>query len=298
MSDKILKPVVMALGYFDSVHLGHKKVIETAREYARENNLKLVVFTFKGNLKAVLSKSDDKCVYLFNERKNLLKEMGADEIYFAPVSANFLSLSKEAFLKKLGSKYDVKCFVCGTDYRFGKFGEGDVSFLKQYCQENAKECIIESDFLFDGEKVSTTLIKKLLTAGEVEKANVLLGRDYSITGKVFKDRMVGSKIGFPTVNIKIDEDKFRIKDGVYEGKIKIYNEEYKALINYGARPTFDLSEKLVETHVIGFSGDLYGKEITISFLRRIRDVIKFSSKEHLISQIKKDILSIKEEEND
>ena len=75
MSDKILKPVVMALGYFDSVHLGHKKVIETAREYARENNLKLVVFTFKGNLKAVLSKSDDKCVYLFNERKNLLKEM-------------------------------------------------------------------------------------------------------------------------------------------------------------------------------------------------------------------------------
>ena len=124
----------------------------------------------------------------------------------------------------------------------------------------------------------------------------MLGRNYSITGKVFKDRMVGSKIGFPTLNLKIDEDKFRIKDGVYEGIIKIKNKEYKALINYGARPTFDLNNKLVEAHVIDFCGNLYGKEITISFIKRLRDVMKFSSKEQLIAQIKADILSIKEEE--
>ena len=298
MSDKNLKPVVMALGYFDSVHLGHRKVIETARKIANENGCSLVVFTFKGNLKAKLKNADEKCVYLYNEREILLKEVGADEIYFAPVDVEFLSLTEMEFLQKIENSYDVKRFVCGTDYRFGKYGKGNVKTLKDYCE--GKDCgvVVVDDFNFGGEKVSTTLIKSLLTDGKIEKANFLLGKEYFMTGTVFKDRHVGAKMGFPTVNIPIVNDKFRIKDGVYYGEVAVDGTAYKALINYGGRPTFSLDEKLVEAFLIDFNGDLYGKELTVVFKKRVRDVIKFESEDKLILQIKEDLQSIKEEIND
>lgn len=298
MSGNNLSPTVIALGYFDSVHTGHQHVIKTAKEYADAHGAKLVVFTFKGNLKAMLLDKDDKCVYMPNEREKFIKELGADEIYFAPVDFNFLSLSARAFLNKINKKYQIICYVSGKDYRFGKFGKGSVEDLKAFADKNDQEYIVVNDFNYGDLKVSTTAIKKLLLSGDINGANVLLGRKYSITGKVYGDRKVGSKIGFPTVNVKVEKDKFKIKDGVYAGSINVDGKDYKALINYGARPTFDLTEKVLEAHIVDFNGDLYGKEITLCFNDRIRDIKKFDCAEGLIKQLNEDLRLIKEKDYD
>ncbi len=298
MSDNIVSPVVIALGYFDSVHVGHQHVIKTAKEYAKSQGAKLVVFTFKGNLKAMLCLEDEKCVYIPKEREKFIKELGADEIYYAPVDFSFLSLGPRAFLNKLNKKYPIICYVSGKDYRYGKFGKGTTDDLKEYAKKLNQEYIVVEDFNFDDKKVSTTAIKKLLSVGDIESVNVLLGRRYSVTGKVYGDRQVGTKLGFPTVNLKLEKDKFRIKEGVYIGAVKFEGKEYKALINYGARPTFDLLDKVMEAHLIDFDGDLYGKEITLEFIRRMRDIKKFSDADGLKRQLSEDLRMIKESDYD
>ena len=142
--------------------------------------------------------------------------------------------------------------------------------------------------MVNGKRVSSTLIKGYLAEGNIKIANELLGKPYFVKGEVFKDREVGKTLGFPTVNIKISTETITLKDGVYAGKAIIDNKLYRAIINYGARPTFNLTEKLLEAHFIGFNGNLYGKEIEISFTDFIRPIIKFNDKEELIAQLKKD----------
>ena len=293
MSDKKLKRAVIALGYFDSVHRGHKKVIERAKEEAIKCNAITVVFTFKGNLKALLGDGKDKVVYTAKEREKFIKDLGADEIYFAPVDFGFLSTGKLAFLNMLNRAYDIVCYVSGEDYRFGKFGKGNVDDIKRYAGEKGQNVIVVETLNDGKQKISTTAVKKLLTNGDVEGVNGLLGREYSVTGIVSEGRKVGSTIGFPTVNIKIEKDKHRLKDGVYAGKTEIDGKEYATIINYGARPTFDLSEKLIEAHIVDYSGVLYGKTLTLRFSRFLRNIVKFSSSEELKKQLEKDLLEVR-----
>ena len=161
MLDK--QKTVIALGCFDSVHLGHKKVIESAKAYADENGLTLTVFTFLGNLKATINKTEEKNVYLSFEREKLLKDLGADEVYFAPVSQEFLSTDKKDFLEQLNQRFNIDCYVSGVDYTFGAFGKGNVEFLTDYAKaHNQTHIVVETLNMFD-EKVSTTLIKKYLS---------------------------------------------------------------------------------------------------------------------------------------
>jgi len=286
---------VIALGYFDSVHLGHRKVIDMAKRYAKKQGASLAVFTFKGNLKAFLSAQKEKNVYTAKEREKLLRELGADKIYFAPVNKTFLNMGRLAFLNFINKKFDIIAYFSGDDYSFGKFGKGKIDYLNKYAKLHGQEHVVVNTFLSDGERVSTTRIKGELERGKIKKANDLLGKDYSITGKVFGDRKVGTSLGFPTLNLKIDYSKFTLKNAVYLGYIYWKGKEYKAIINYGARPTFNLEEKLVEAHVIDFDFNLYGKEITLYFSDYLREIKKFKDKEDLISQLKRDVLSVKGE---
>lgn len=288
-----IKPTVIALGYFDSVHLGHQKLINLARSYADEMGYSLTIFSFKGNLKKKLGK-DDKCIYLAKEREEFLKNLGADQIYFAPTSKSFLSKGKRAFLNELNKKLNIKCYFSGEDYSFGAFGQGDVKYLKEYSKSHGQDYVVVDMLKYFDEKISSSKIKEQLKNGNIKIANHLLGREYSILGKVISDRHIGTKLGFPTANIKIDKDKFMLKTGVYAGKVSIKNKEHFAIINYGSRPTFDLEQNLIETHIVDFSGNLYGKNIKISFLGYIRDIKKFQSEEMLKDQLKKDINCVKE----
>ena len=287
MLDK--QKTVIALGCFDSVHLGHQKVIKTAKKYADENGLTLTVFTFSGNLKAIINNSEEQNVYLLREREVLLKNLGADEIYFAPASKEFLSTDKKCFLDKLNADFNIECYVSGVDFTFGAFGKGDVNYLTDYAKaHNQNHIVVQTLNMFD-EKISTTLIKEYLKNGDIVKANALLGRSFSVCGQVFKDRQVGKKLGFPTANVKLDKDKICVKHGVYVGKTKVDDKEYLSIINCGARPTFNLNESVIETHLIDFDGDLYKKQIEICFLEYLRDIKKFEDKDQLIKQLSFDI---------
>ena len=292
MSDKAKKSAVIALGFFDGVHLGHLEVISRAKELAKSCGAITVALTFSGNLKGVF-KADEKNILSSSERERALLLSGADEVFFAPISSEFLSLSAIEFLEFLDEKYSVVGYVSGEDYRFGKNGSGNVGTLREYAKNNNRTVITVGGVIIDGERVSSTAIKSALKAGDVKRANAYLGRPYAVTGSVFEDRKVGKSLGFPTVNVKIDKEKAKLLDGVYAGKITLDGKEYRTIINYGARPTFDLEEKLIEAHIIDFCGNLYGKEITLKFTGFIRKIQKFDGATELACQLRKDVENTK-----
>ncbi len=295
MSDKVIKKAVLALGYFDSVHKGHREVIARARALADETGAELVVFTFKGNLKAMLSGDKDKYVYAPQERESIYKSLGADEIYYAPVDFGFLSLGKLAFLNKMCKKYDVAGYVCGKDYKFGKFASGNVDDLAKYADGKNQKLIVVDDVTdAEGKKISTSRIKKLLNDGNVKKAAELLGESYFVTGTVKEDRGVGTQIGCPTVNLKIETAKQHVKDGVYAGRVTVGDKTYRAVINFGPRPTFDVNDKMLEAHILDFNENIYGEKITVYFDAYIREIQKFVSPEKLKEQLDTDIKEVGE----
>lgn len=285
--------VVIALGYFDCVHKGHRKVIGNAFTLAEKLNAKPVVFTFDGNLKGAIKGENERTVYTTTERITILNEMGVKDVYNAPIDKEFLLLGAKAFLDKLNSELNIVGYVTGDDYRFGHKGCGDVDFLKQYAGQNAQQVVVTNTETADGLRISTSLIKELLASGDIKRANYLLDRNYSITGEVLKDRRVGTSMGFPTININVENQKHLIKNGVYYGNVIVDAINYKAIINYGNRPTFNLNEKVLEAHLIDFDGDLYGKTLTISFEGYLRDIIAFKDGNSLKAQLEKDLLAVK-----
>ena len=287
------KGVVIALGYFDCLHLGHLSVIDKAKQVAQQLNANTVVFTFESDLPFKANGKNLGSVYTLAERKDFLQSYGVDHVFCAPVTKEFLSLTATEFLQHINNEYKILAYCSGQDYRFGYQGSGNVATLQQFANANAQKVYTLPDFILEGQKVSTSKIKSLLINGSVDRANALLGRPYQITGVVFEDRKIGSKIGFPTANITIDNGKFPLKNGVYSGKTIVDGITYKAVINYGARPTFDLNKILIETHIIDFTGNLYGKQLTISFTKYLRQVQKFESVEHLRQAIQKDVEKVK-----
>ena len=293
MSEICRKKVIIALGHFDSVHLGHRTVIKTAVDTAKATGVLPAVFMFYGDLKGSIKKSNTRPVYSLEKRIDLIKSLGIDEFYIAPVSEEFLSYSASDFLDLLNDKFEILGYVSGDDYRFGKNATGDVEFLKEYAKNKGQKTYVVKEQTANGLRISTTLIKEHLITGNVKMANALLGQNYAISGNVIEGRKVGRNLGFPTVNVAIDNETLNLKSGVYQGATTIDNKTYKAIINYGARPTYSLDEKLIEAHIIDFTGDLYGKKITLEFTDYLRDVIAFSSELDLKNQLKLDMQRVK-----
>ena len=296
MSEIYRKKVIIALGHFDSVHLGHRTVIKLAVDTAKATGVIPAVFMFYGDLKGSIKKSNTRPVYSVEKRMDLIKNLGVNEFYLAPVNQEFLSYSKSEFLDLLNEKYDILGYVSGSDYRFGKNATGDVDFLREYAKGKNQKVLTANDQTVDGKRLSTTLIKEYLIGGGVKTANALLGENYSITGSVIKGRKVGRNLGFPTVNVAIDNETLSLKSGVYKGLTTIDDKTYKAIINYGARPTYSLYEKLIEAHIIDYNGDLYGKEITLEFTDYLRDVIAFNSELDLKNQLTYDMQRVKNDD--
>lgn len=292
------KKVIVALGFFDSVHLGHKRVISKAKILAKELGATPVVFTFAKNVKAYFSSENEREVFTKEERKIILNSLGIREILFAPVNKTFLSKGRLSFLKYLENKYDVLGYVCGDDYKFGKGAKGNAEYLNTYASKTNKIVKIVKSVNYEKQRISTTLVKKLLSNGEIEIVNKLLSKKYFVLGKVFKDRQVGTTLGFPTLNVLVNSQKHLLKFGVYQGEIKLNGKTYKAVINYGNRPTFDLNKTLIEAHVLGYNGNLYGKTVAITFTKFMREIQKFSSKEELVARLRLDVEKVSKDTND
>lgn len=270
---------VMLLGGFDGLHAGHKKLVERAKGFG----LPIGIMTIVGG-------KDEKGLFTIKEREEIFKRAGVDFAFELPFS-EIKDLTPQEFSELLQNEFHPTAFVCGDDFRFGKNACGSAQMLKQAGQVRVE---VEKLITANGEKISSSKIKTHLAAGQVENANELLGEAFFLLGTVVKDRGVGRTLGFPTANVEYPKEKYPIKQGVYETRVFVNKKEYKAITNYGGRPTFDNDTIVTETYLDGFSGELYGKEITIRFQRYLREIKKFESAEALRAQLNEDIRRVRE----
>lgn len=280
-------PVVIALGYFDCLHIGHMQLIKKACEKAKQLGVESAVFTFSNNPGSLLP-SKNRLVNTFEERLKMFEEAGIDRVVYAEFTKQFMSITSDEFLNMLKTQ-NVVGVVCGFDYTFGKNSAGDTKVLRQFCEANNMSFDEVAMVGFEGQKASATLIKKLLTDGDMQKVTACLGHKYFVSGKVVHGYGIGGSKLFPTANLDVSDDKLFPKKGVYAGETVIEGKKYVCVINVGTRPTFNDDCVKIEAHIVDFSGNLYGKDITVYFNEFLRDIKKFDDLNQLKNQISKDI---------
>jgi len=287
------QPIVLALGFFDSIHLGHRCLIEEAEMLAEEKGAVPALFTFNNNPFDAMRK-DVKLILTYDERKDVLsRTTGIKTVISAHFDEDFMNLSGKEFLSKL-FRYNIKGLVCGYDYTFGKKGKCNVDDLVAFAKKKGVSVSVIPPFCMGGERISSTEIRKSLENGDVEKSERLLGTEWIISSIVEKGDGIGRKLGFPTANLLHEKDKLVPQHGVYGGITEIDGKSYYAIVHIGERPTVKGNLLRIEAHVVGFSGNLYGRRITVKIKKRIRDVMKFDTVEALSRQIALDKQSFEE----
>lgn len=282
-----LPQTIIALGKFDAIHNGHKKILNEVNKISKEKNIKSLVFSFE------IMK--DNLIITKNEKIKILEEQKMDFLYFQAFTDEFKNMSaRDFFIKILIEKCNAKHIVAGDDWHFGKNREGDVNLLKKLCEEkDIGISIIERLKTFDT-YISSSKIREYVSNGDIKNANKMLGRNFAISGLVVSGKHLGTKMGFPTVNLKYDNEKILPSKGVYKTRVLYENVYYQAMTNVGINPTVDKENLIrIETHIFDFDKEIYGDFITVEFLDKIRDEIKFSSVDELISQLEKDKLYAK-----
>ncbi len=326
------KPVVLAMGCFDGVHMGHQKVISTAVEQAKALGGEAWVFTFNPHPAKVLSPetappliSAEPC------RLRKFEALGVHGVIAVPFNNAFAHTEPAEFLSDLWTKWPtLSGIVCGTDWSFGYKARGKVQTLEKLCEEHGITATAIPPVLYDEEKISSTHIRQAVHDGDIPLAEALLGRPFCLFGTVVKGRGIGQELGFPTANIE-PENELIPAPGVYAAYTRLQMSEirsqgsgvrgqrsgvrsqepeaedselspapcpliteFPSAVFIGQRKTFDDPEPVIETHLLDFDGELYGQAIEVCLHKKIRDIVPFPSKEALIEQIEKDIAQIRE----
>lgn len=277
---------VLALGFFDGVHVAHRELIARARSEASRLSLPLTVFTFSGSDEAL--KASSPRLYSDAEKLSLLAECGADAALIADFEA-VSGLDKHSFIRNFAvGALRARVAVAGYNFRFGKGAEGTVRDLAEYMSAEGGECIIMEKRTENGIPVSSTRIRELLGRCDMRGAAKLLGKPYFITGKVMHGLGLGKSLGIPTVNTELPLERFSVPRGVYLSSVSIGKRNYAALTNIGVCPTFGERASHAETYILDFEGDLYDEEIRIYLCDYLRIEKKFAGKAELIEQIKSD----------
>lgn len=289
INTSLFKKPVVTVGIFDGVHRGHTAIINILKAKANEVRGDTVILTMWPHPRTVIYPGKEiKLLSTLEEKIELLQSTGVDHLIVAPFEADFSNLTAEEFIKQiLVEKINASSLLVGFDNHFGKNKEGGYDVIKKEADKWEIE-IIHPAPVFEGrDRISSTDIRLYLELGDVEKASLLLGYQYSLTGKVVTGRMLGRAIGFPTANINSNEVKMIPRIGVYAVHVKAEGNLYKGMLNIGFRPTVESSHlhKTIEVHLLNYEGDLYNKEITVTFARRLRDEIKFANIEALKAQL-------------
>ncbi|MEZ0006209.1 riboflavin kinase/FMN adenylyltransferase [Flavobacterium sp. 28YEA47A] len=285
------RPTVATLGTFDGVHLGHKKIIERLTQEVEKSNTESLVLTFFPHPRMVLQgNSDIQLLNTIQEKAELLENIGLQNLIIHPFDQSFSQLGAEEFVKTiLVDRFNIKKIIIGHDHRFGKNRSADINDLIAYGKIYDFEVEQISAEEIDEVSISSTKIRKALLSGDIQLANEYLGYNYFITGTVVKGRQLGRTIGFPTANLKIEEDyKLIPLNGVYIVKSYWDGKEVYGMMNIGTNPTVDGKERTIETNFLDFEEDLYDKEMRIYFLQRIRSEEKFDSIDTLKAEIEND----------
>lgn len=283
------KQTVLTLGTFDGIHLGHQQIIKRVIECSEENNLRNIVITFHPHPRKVINPELQlKILTTTEEQINILEKLGVQNLFIVNFTKEFAELTPEEFVKNyLVDKIGISRIVIGYDHHFGKGRGGDVEFLKASGKKYDFEILQIQPFLIDDEPVSSTKIRNALESDEIKRVNKMLGRTYSFSGVVVEGDKRGRELGYPTANIKIsDEDKMLPQIGIYAVLVELDGIEYKALLSIGKRPTFYNDGKVIpEVYIYDFNNDIYGKEIKVNLIEKLRGEEKFNSAEELIKQM-------------
>jgi riboflavin kinase/FMN adenylyltransferase len=286
------KPVVLTQGTFDGVHIGHRKILQRVVERAAQVNGESVLLTFYPHPRLVLYPQDNdlKLLSTLTEKGRLVKEIGLDHLVVLPFTKKLSRLKPEFFVRDiLANKLRVHRLIIGYDHRFGRNREGSLREMKRYAPEYGFELEEIPAQDINHSIVSSTKIRNALVDGLVEKAHELLGREYSISGKVIEGQHLGRDLGFPTANIEIESPyKLVPGNGVYAVRVAFEGQMRGGMLNIGYNPTFADKNWSIEVHIFEFDGDLYNHDIEITFVQRMRDELKFKSKDELIKQLRKD----------
>jgi len=288
-SERFVNPV-LTIGNYDGLHLGHRRIIEKIQEKAFDLNGTSMLMTFHPHPLTILR--PDKCIGLITPlhvKKRLIEEAGIDVLIIIPFTDDFRHITPEAFVDNLlVKKLGIKGLIVGYDFKFGKEGKGNVEYLAFHSTEYGFFFEIQGAITFDGEKVGSNRIRKMIQEGDVGKAALHLDRPYMIEGTVVKGEGRGRTIGFPTINLKT-EFPLIPKRGIYITDVDVGGKRYSAVTNIGYNPTFDGQSLTIETYILDFSGDLYDRNIALYFLERVRDEVRFSSVDELKERIWKDV---------
>lgn len=281
------KNSAITLGNFDGIHLGHRKLINTVKQYAKKHNLISVVCSFLPHPKIVFKSEPNFALILTpEEKKERISKMGIDVYIEFPFDLKFASTAPKEFAEKfLFENLKAKIVVVGENYTFGSKKRGNPELLKQIGKKYNASVISVPSIEYDGDVVSSTRVRNLLENMELEKVNSLLKEPYSIIGTVIEGKKLGRKLGFPTLNILADPIKLFPVNGVYATKTVYNNFIYNSITNIGYNPTVNGEIKTVETNVLNFNKFVYGEKVEIQFLKFFRHEMKFNSVEELKNQM-------------
>lgn len=279
---------ILALGFFDGVHLGHGALLRACREMADRLGAHAGVVTFSDHPDTLVSGSSPELICGRQDKLSLMKTLyGMETVIFLPFDRRMMTMPWQEFFHLLRCRYHAVGLVCGEDFRFGDRGAGSAALLRQICGENGMECAVIPQQRLDGAVISSTYIRELLKRGEMERACRFLGHPHLLSGRVVRGQRIGRTIGIPTANIQPEEPVLELYHGVYACKAVCEGREYPAVVNVGSRPTVDGSRVTVEAWLPDFSGDLYGKTVALYFHRFLRPERKFENLTALQAEIRK-----------
>ncbi|MEX0994488.1 MAG: bifunctional riboflavin kinase/FAD synthetase [Balneolaceae bacterium] len=284
---------VVTVGTFDGVHAGHRVLINTVLKKAEQRNARSVIVTFDPHPREIINPGQQgiKLLTSLEERCEILKDLGLDEMIVIPFTRDFSLLNSDEFIRDIiWKKIGVSEFVIGYDHQFGKDREGSIDTIKSFASELGFEVFVVSKQEIGDKTVSSTAIRKAIQEhGDMGLAAKLLERAYLLNGTVVHGSKRGKKIGYPTANIQPDHpNKIIPKNGVYAVKVRIIDQYYSGMMNIGVRPTFGEIRQTLEVHIFDFNRNIYGNSIQIRFIKRIRDEKQFDGIEDLKKQLARD----------
>ena len=289
--EHIYNPIV-TIGTFDGVHTGHKQIIEKLIQIAEEKSGTSVIITFDTHPRMVLNQDAYKLKFInsFEEKIALLEKNGIDYLIFLPFTKEFSQMSTVEFTKNiLVDKLQINTLLLGHNNRFGNKENNNFNELYELSSKYNFNIVNAEIKTIENFVVSSSKIRELIDKGNISQANKFLGYHYMITGKVIEGNRIGSRIGYPTANIDIENDfKLIPAFGVYAVLIEYKKSVYKGMLNIGIRPTLNINKLSIEVHIFDFKSDIYGENITIKFIDRIRDEKRFENLEALIKQLNED----------
>ena len=289
---KIEEDTVITLGKFDGLHRGHELLMENLLNWREKYHYKAVVFTFDIPPRQQVNGVGTRVLTTNEEKRALFERSGVDYLIECPFTPEVMCMEPKAFIAWMVNALHARCFVIGNVFRFGHNRAGDYEVLRQYAAEFGYEVVVLDKIQEDGRDISSTYIREEIGQGHIEKANNLLGYEFFAKSMIIHGKQLGRKIGIPTINMEFPPEKLLPPNGVYVTRVLMDGVWHKGVTNVGCKPTVSDSHLIgVETHILDFSGNVYGKEAEVCFLHYIRPEQKFASIEDLQAQMERDVMT-------